>query len=176
MMNIGNIHITEQEYLQVIMDKTAGILMETACRGGAILGGLDEAKEEALAQFGLNLGIAFQMTDDVIDYRSDVETMGKNPGKDIEEGKLTLPLIAALRNANEEETERVRSMLQARELSEENLPWIRDFVDRRGGIAYTLEKSRAHLDKAAGYLSGFPASEEKEALMKLTERILHRTY
>jgi len=175
MMNIGNIHITEQEYLQVIMDKTA-ILMETACRGGAILGGLDEAKEEALAQFGLNLGIAFQMTDDVIDYRSDVETMGKNPGKDIEEGKLTLPLIAALRNANEEETERVRSMLQARELSEENLPWIRDFVDRRGGIAYTLEKSRAHLDKAAGYLSGFPASEEKEALMKLTERILHRTY
>ena len=85
MMNIGNLDVTEEDYLQIIIDKTA-VLMETACRGGAILGGLNSEKEEALAQFGFNLGIAFQMTDDVIDYRSDTETMGKNPGKDLEGG------------------------------------------------------------------------------------------
>jgi octaprenyl-diphosphate synthase len=106
MANIGNLDLTEADYLQVITDKTA-VLMEAACRGGAILGGFEPNKEEALAQFGLNLGIAFQMTDDVIDYRSDVQTMGKPQCKDIQEGKLTLPLIAALRNATASERKRV---------------------------------------------------------------------
>jgi len=175
MMNIGKIDITEEDYLQIIIDKTA-VLMETACRGGAILGSLDSEKEEALAQFGFNLGIAFQMTDDVIDYRSNKETMGKNPGKDIEEGKLTLPLISALKDADDEERERVEEMIRARELSAENLAWIRDFVERRGGIQYALLKGREYLDKATGCLAVFPESEEKEALMRLAERILYRTY
>jgi octaprenyl-diphosphate synthase len=175
MTNIGNMHITEDDYLQIIIDKTA-VLMETACRGGAILGGLDGEQEEALAQFGFNLGIAFQMTDDVIDYRSDVQTMGKNPGKDIEEGKLTLPLIAALRTAEESEKEKVSTMIQARALSNGDLVWVRGFVEQRDGIRYTLCKGREYLEKATDCLTVFPESEEKGALMKLAQKILHRTY
>jgi octaprenyl-diphosphate synthase len=175
MMNIGNMNITEEDYIQVITDKTA-VLMETACRGGAILGGLDTNKEEALALFGFNLGIAFQMTDDVIDYRSDKETMGKTPGKDIEEGKLTLPLIAALKAADKAERSRIRQMLDDGRLSEEDLEWVKDFLNRRGGIEYTLVKSRGFLHRAKECLDIFPASEEKLALMKLADRILHRTY
>jgi octaprenyl-diphosphate synthase len=175
MMNIGNMGITEEDYIQVITDKTA-VLMETACRGGAILGGLNSAKEEALAQFGFNLGIAFQMTDDVIDYRSDKETMGKTPGKDVEEGKLTLPLISALRTADAAERSRIRQMIDDGDLSEKDLEWIRNFLNRRGGIEYTLMKSRAFLHKAKEYLEVFSDSEEKSALMRLADKILHRTY
>jgi octaprenyl-diphosphate synthase len=175
MANIGNLDLTEADYLQVITDKTA-VLMEAACRGGAILGGFEPNKEEALAQFGLNLGIAFQMTDDVIDYRSDVQTMGKPQCKDIQEGKLTLPLIAALRNATASERKRVEKMISEKTLSGEDQVWIRDWVERTGGIQQTLESGRAFLEKGTARLEIFPDSEEKRALMKLAERILHRTF
>ncbi len=105
MMRIGKMEVTEADYMQIITDKTA-VLMESACRGGAILGGLEAHQEEALAQFGFNLGLAFQMTDDVIDYESDVEIMGKTPGKDLQEGKLTLPMIFALAKADQAEKSR----------------------------------------------------------------------
>jgi octaprenyl-diphosphate synthase len=175
MMNIENMDVTEEDYLQIIADKTA-ILMEAACRGGAILGGLDDEKAEALAGFGFNLGIAFQMTDDVIDYRSDKETMGKTPGKDLEEGKLTLPLISALKKADQTERARVAEIMRAGRLAEGDLEWIRKFLDRRGGIHETLEKSRGYLLKARDHLTVFEDSEEKRALLKLADRILHRTY
>jgi octaprenyl-diphosphate synthase len=175
MANIGNLNLTEKDYLQVISDKTA-VLMEAACRGGAIIGGLDSEKEEALAQFGFGLGIAFQMTDDVIDYRSNKETMGKTPCKDIQEGKLTLPLIAALKAAEDSERVRVAAIIRDRLTSDEDMQWVRDFVERRGGIQKTLETSRKYLETATGHLEVFPDSEEKRALMRLAEKILHRTY
>lgn len=175
MANIGNIDFSEEDYMQVIIDKTA-VLMETACRGGAVLGGLDSGMQESLAKFGFNLGIAFQMTDDVIDYRSDKAVMGKNPGKDLEEGKLTLPLIAALKSASAEEKSRVRQIIGTQQVEDADLQWVRDFLNSRGGIEYTLDRSRAFLEKATANLEGFPSCEETQALMKLAERILHRTY
>lgn len=175
MANIGNLNFTEDDYLQVIVDKTA-VLMETACRGGAILGELEPEREAALAQFGFNLGVAFQMTDDVIDYRSDRETMGKNPGKDLEEGKLTLPLIYALKRADEAEKERVARIIAERKLSDLDLNWVRSFLARRGGIDEALNRSRGFLEKAVQNLGLFPASLEKSALEKIADRILHRTY
>jgi len=175
MMNIGNMDLTEEEYIRIITDKTA-VLMEAACRGGAVLGGLNAAREEALAQYGFNLGIAFQMTDDVIDYRSDKETMGKNPGKDFEEGKLTLPLIRALKNANDREKAKVGTMIRERSPSPEDLTWVKNFLHRCGGIEETLDVSRRYLHKATQHLELFPDSEEKQALMKLADKILHRTY
>ncbi|MGC8603569.1 MAG: polyprenyl synthetase family protein [Desulfomonilaceae bacterium] len=175
MMNIGNMDFSEKDYLQVIADKTA-VLMETACRGGSILGGLDSEKEEALARFGFNLGLAFQMTDDVIDYRSDKETMGKNPGKDLEEGKLTLPLIIALERATIEEKTKMKDIISGGPVADENLEWVRDFLERRNGITETLLRSREYLTEAVKNLSIFPDSEEKNALTKLSDKILHRTY
>ena len=175
MMNIGNMDFSEKDYLQVITDKTA-VLMEAACRGGSILGGLDSEKEEALARFGFNLGIAFQMTDDVIDYRSEKETMGKNPGKDLEEGKLTLPLIASLKRANAEEKAAVKTMILGKTVTKEDLAWVRGFLERRGGLTETLSRSRDYLNTAVESLAIFPDSEEKRALIKLSDKILHRTY
>jgi octaprenyl-diphosphate synthase len=175
MMHIGNMGLTQDDYLKIIVNKTA-VLMEAACRGGATLGGLDAEREEALASFGFNLGIAFQMTDDVIDYRSDTETMGKTAGKDFTEAKLTLPLICALKRADETERERVALMMKERSLSSQDLAWVRDFLERRSGITEALEISRSYLDEAVAALHVFPDSEEKAALMKLADKILHRTY
>ena len=175
MMNIGNINLSEKDYFQVIADKTA-ILMEAACRGGAILGNLDAEQEDALASFGFNLGMAFQMTDDVIDYKSDKETMGKTPGKDIEEGKLTLPLILGLKKASDSDRNVIKKMIEDKSMSDEKLIWLREFLDRTGGISEALEVSRGRLTQAVDKLSIFPESEEKSALMKLSARILHRTY
>ena len=174
MMNIGNLHVTRADYLQIIADKTA-ILMETSCRGGAILGGLDAEREEALARFGFNLGMAFQMTDDVIDYQSDKLTMGKTPGKDLEEGKLTLPLILALEKADESEKSRIGKIISEKRLCDGDFGWVRDFLHRREGIRNTLEESQTFLRDGADQLALFPDSEEKAALMGLAERILHRT-
>jgi octaprenyl-diphosphate synthase len=150
--------------------------MEAACRGGAILGGLGQDQEDALAAFGFGLGIAFQMTDDVIDYRSEKATMGKEPGKDIAEGKLTLPLITALKKSNDMERERVSRIIRDKRVSAEELLWIKALLERQGGIQETLEKSRSYLDDAVRHLALFPDSEEKAALKRLAERILHRTY
>lgn len=175
MMNIGNIDLTESSYFQVIADKTA-VLMEAACRGGAILGNLEQEKEEALASFGFNLGMAFQMTDDVIDYKSDKAIMGKTPGKDIEEGKLTLPLILGLRNATDTEKTTIKNMIAAKAITDKELMWLRSFLDRTGGISGALEVSRTYLATAVDKLALFPESDEKSALMKLSDRILHRTY
>lgn len=175
MANIGNIDFSEDDYVQVITDKTA-VLMETACRCGSILGKLDSGKEDALAGFGFNLGIAFQMTDDLIDYRSTRETMGKNPGKDLEEGKLTLPLITALKRANQDEKKTVKKIISGGSVSPENFIWVREFIDRRNGVTETLARSRQYLGKAVDCLSIFPDSEEKTALNKIADRILNRTY
>jgi len=175
MANIGNIDFSEEDYVQVITDKTA-VLMEAACRCGSILGGLDSEKEEALSRFGFNLGVAFQMTDDLIDYRSDKETMGKNPGKDLEEGKLTLPLITALKIATQDEKTVVKEIVTSGCVSADDFIWVKKFIDRRNGIAETLARSREYLVKAVESLSIFEDSEEKRALIKISDRILHRTY
>lgn len=175
MMNIGNIDMSEEDYIRIVTDKTA-VLMEAACRGGAILGGLSLEQENALAAFGFGLGIAFQMTDDVIDYRSEKEVMGKEPGKDVAEGKLTLPLIKALKKSDSEERDKVSRIIAQKDVSSGDFQWIRDLLERRGGIEETLEKSRAYLENSVEQLTVFQDSEEKAALTRLAERILHRTY
>jgi octaprenyl-diphosphate synthase len=175
MSNIGNLDLTEEQYLQVISDKTA-ILMEAACRGGATLGGLSSENEEALASYGWNLGIAFQMTDDVIDYISEKAVMGKAPGKDLEEGKLTLPMILALKEADPEEKSQAQRIITQGRVSDYDLAWVRDFLKRRGGIDQTLDRARQYLNEASTGLSVFPASPQKDALQKLCQKILNRTY
>jgi len=175
MMNIGNVALNEEDYMNIIIDKTA-VLMEAACRGGAILGELPHELEEALSSFGFLLGIAFQMTDDVIDYRSDQTVMGKTPGKDLEEGKLTLPLIIALKRCDAGEKDKVRRIVTDKPLAEKDLAWIKDFIERYGGIEETLERSRSHLEKAVKFLDIVRDSEEKSALIRLADKVLHRTY
>ncbi|MFH0957918.1 MAG: polyprenyl synthetase family protein [Pseudomonadota bacterium] len=175
MANIGNMDFSEENYVQVITDKTA-VLMEAACRCGSILGGLSSEKEDALSRFGFNLGVAFQMTDDLIDYRSNMETMGKNPGQDLQEGKLTLPLITALKLATTDEKKSVNKIVTSGNVSPDDFTWVKDFIDRRNGVAETLAHSREYLSEAVKSLLIFEDSEEKMALTKISDKILHRTY
>ncbi len=175
MMNIGNVDFSEESYIQVISDKTA-VLMEAACRGGAMLGGLGTDAEEALGRFGFNLGLAFQMTDDVIDYRSSKAEMGKMPGKDLEEGKLTLPLIIALKKATPQEKQQIKDVITAGVVGDQEFALVKQLLATRGGIEETLDRSRRYLEESKQYLEMFPDSEEKRALLTVTDRILNRTY
>ena len=102
LMNVKNPDLTENQYMQVIHNKTA-MLFEASSHSGALLAGASHAHEEALKNYGKHLGLAFQLVDDVLDYRGDAETMGKNVGDDLAEGKTTLPLIYAIANSNDDE-------------------------------------------------------------------------
>jgi octaprenyl-diphosphate synthase len=102
--------------------------------------------------------------------------MGKNPGKDLEEGKLTLPMIAALKRATVDEKTKVKAMISAGVVTNEDLEWVREFLNRRNGISETLLKSREYLSNAVECLAMFPDSYEKRALIRLSDKILHRTY
>jgi octaprenyl-diphosphate synthase len=102
--------------------------------------------------------------------------MGKNPGKDLEEGKLTLPLIAALKRADPAEKAKVKSIISNGNITADDFTWVRDFLDRRNGIIDTLSRSREYLNDAVKRLQVFADSDEKRALVRLSNRILHRTY
>jgi len=118
----GNLEVTEQEYLKVIQYKTAALLSAT-CRLGGIVSGLDLDKRESLARFGLHLGIAYQLADDTLDYIADKDLLGKSLGKDLKEGKITLPLLHLLSNCPGRERERVKGIIKMdyRERSAGNL-------------------------------------------------------
>ena len=111
LMNIGNVDITEQQYLQVIQYKTAK-LFEAAAQVGAILAGADDKQERALKDFGMYMGTAFQIVDDVLDYSGSVEQIGKNVGDDLAEGKPTLPLIYLMQQGSQAARQDVRTALQ----------------------------------------------------------------
>ncbi len=112
LLNIGNADTTEQAYLEVIERKTA-VLFAAATRLGAVLAGLPAEQEEALAQYGLDLGYAFQIADDVLDYVSDADTLGKNIGDDLAEGKPTLPVIHAIANSSPEQAASLRRAIES---------------------------------------------------------------
>lgn len=111
LMNIGNTDITEAEYVQVIQYKTAK-LFEAAAQVGAILAGADETQEQALKEYGMHVGTAFQIIDDILDYSGDTTEIGKNVGDDLAEGKPTLPLIYLMQQGNEQAAADVRHALQ----------------------------------------------------------------
>jgi octaprenyl-diphosphate synthase len=102
--------------------------------------------------------------------------MGKMPGKDLEEGKLTLPLIIALKKSSPEEKQRMNDIINAGVIQENDFDWVKTLLSAHGGIEETLDRSREYLEKSKQHLGNFPDSEEKQALLKLTDRILTRTY
>ncbi|MDA0424917.1 polyprenyl synthetase family protein, partial [Stutzerimonas frequens] len=134
LLNQRNPDTTEESYMQVILGKTA-MLFEAATEVGAILADAPAAEREAMRLYGRHLGIAFQIVDDLMDYLSDSETMGKNVGDDLAEGKATLPLIQAMRAGNEEERKLIRHAI--REGGLDDLQPVMDIVHSTGAIAYT---------------------------------------
>ena len=168
---IGNPDITEKEYVEIITAKT-GALISAACRLGAILGELPEEQEHALANFGMKTGIVFQMADDILDYMADENSLGKKLCKDLEEGKITLPLLYLLTTAGENEQNEIKQII--RNFSEEGLSRIMLLLKEHRSIELSLKKAQSLINEATAELAVFPESRAKDALLAIAAYSLHR--
>ncbi|MDO6513899.1 octaprenyl diphosphate synthase [Neptuniibacter sp. 2_MG-2023] len=171
LLNTKNPDTTEEAYMQVILGKTA-MLFEAATEAGAILAESTTNEREALRLYGLHLGIAFQLIDDVMDYLSTAEEMGKNVGDDLAEGKATLPIIHAMRTGTEEQRLLVRQAIRKGGL--DDLQPIMDIVKETGAIEYTQQKAQTEADAAIDALSALPSSSFKETLIQLANIAVKR--
>jgi len=175
LVKTGDPAITEKDYYYVVTNKTA-VLISAACQVGGILGNAPPEEEKALADFGLNLGIAFQLIDDTLDYISAKETLGKAIGQDLNEGKITLPLIQILKVCSPAEKDRLRQIIQDRDRREVDLEYVMKVVKDCGGIEYTIQAAENFIGKAKNSLLPFPPSREKEALLTLADYAIQRKW
>jgi len=166
LMNVKNPDVSEDKYMEVIHNKTA-MLFEAASHTGALLAGAKENQEQAMSAYGKHLGLAFQLVDDVLDYRGDADAMGKNVGDDLAEGKPTLPLIYAMANGSDEEKHLIRQAVRKGGL--DDLPRILDIVNRSGALEYTMKRAKAEAQAALDCLQDIPESDHRSALTLLTE-------
>lgn len=169
---IGDPDITEQEYHDIIAAKT-GALIAAACRVGAILGKLPPDREDALGEFGMKIGMVFQMADDILDYMANESDLGKRLGKDLGEGKITLPLLHLLSVAGADEAHAVKDIL-TREISDNGLAQILDLLKKHRSIDASFRKAQAMKDEAKARLMLFPESEARQALSVIADYSLHR--
>lgn len=173
LVHADDLEIGEDEYLDVITRKTA-ILISAACHIGAIFGGGNEEWQNALRTYGHNLGIAFQLIDDTLDYTGNARELGKPVGNDIQEGKATLPLIFALKNGKPAEQARLREIFSAEKIEPEDFLELRDIVVRAGGIDYTQRQAMLHVEKANAALQVFPPSPTRETLTDISNFVIVR--
>ena len=166
LINKNNPNSNEVGYMRVIRDKTA-ILFQAAAQSGAILAQADNQTEEALRQFGMHLGTAFQLIDDVLDYDGNSESLGKNIGDDLAEGKSTLPLIYAINESSKAEADLIRACLQDESLAQESLTEVIKIVRVRGALDYTREKAQHQSKSAQSCLNQLPESEYRQALQTM---------
>lgn len=169
----GDLGISEDDYMNVIRQKTA-VLFQGACRTGAIIANAQQQKEDTLSEFGINLGIAFQMIDDLIDYTSDTKTLGKAVGMDLKEGKLTLPVIHALQKANPVDRDCMEKIIKNTDFSSEDFKALIELLDKYKGIFYAQERAAFYVQSARDSLSAFPPSKHREVLMAIADYILVR--
>ena len=164
---------SEARYLEVIACKT-GKLFEAAARVGAVLAGCGEEEELRMAEFGASVGVAYQLVDDVLDYRGSAATIGKNIGDDLADGQPTLPLIHAMRCGNERTARTVQEAIRTGDV--ERLPDLLEAVESTGGIAYTLASANACVERAREALRNVPDNRFRAALASFADFVIERTY
>ncbi len=167
----ADINITEDEYIKIISAKT-GLLISAACRIGAILSIRPPAEEAALAMFGLKAGTAFQMADDILDYMAEESELGKKLGKDIGEGKITLPVIYLFKGASGAEKEEIKRIIE--KPSEEGLRRILALFRQYSVLEESLKRAQALVDEAKDELSIFPDSPDRDAMLSLADYAISR--
>ena len=168
-----NTATSEDEYLGVIRGKTAE-LFAAACEVGPVLAGRPKAEQSASRSYGMNLGIAFQLVDDVLDYGGDGAALGKNVGDDFREGKITLPIILAFRRGNEAERDFWRRCLEQSEIGEGDLERAVELLVRHRALADTVERARHYGAMARDALGLFPAGPAKRALLDVVDFCVSR--
>jgi len=169
----GNIDLTEAQYSTVITHKTA-TLIRGACQMGAYLAQASERRIQALAAYGLNLGIAFQIADDLLDYTADTATIGKTVGTDLREGKLTLPLIHALAQASPDDVEFIKNLIQSPSVSENQFGRLLGKLDEYGSLDYTRGRATRHINEAITALQPFEPSPTRDTMMGIAHYTLKR--
>ncbi|GAB6145362.1 polyprenyl synthetase family protein [Desulfocicer niacini] len=169
----GNVELTEAQYMTVIKRKTA-VLLQGACRSGAILAHAEKDKEIALDNFGYHLGMAFQMADDLLDYTAKAATLGKNPGADIREGKLTLPLIKALENASPQDRSWMFSIITAPNFNADDFQKLQERLHHYRGIEYTQEQAAHHVSMAKQSLKNFAPCQAMDTMIMIAEYAIAR--
>jgi octaprenyl-diphosphate synthase len=164
---------TETDYLRIITQKTASFI-SACCRIGALLGGIHAEQVEALTRYGLDVGVAFQISDDSLDFVADQDRLGKAIGSDLREGKHTLPLIAMLERAAPAAGERVRTLLKRRQLAPAELAEIRELVLKYEGVDYARGRAAVYAQAAKADLEAFPPSEERDMLALIADFVVDR--
>lgn len=171
LMNMHDASISEDDYLRVIRSKTAK-LFEASARLAPILAGADPAIEQACAIYGQALGTAFQVIDDVLDYEGDAQELGKNLGDDLREGKVTLPIICALRAASDAQRQLIREAIEHGQL--EHLPAIQSIIVSTGALEAARQAAQAEARRALEAAKSLPANEHQSALLQLAAALLER--
>ncbi|MEM7254624.1 MAG: polyprenyl synthetase family protein [Pseudomonadota bacterium] len=173
LLNCHDPDTTEQRYLDVVRAKTAA-LFEAACTIGPVLAARSTIDERHMTNFGRQLGVAFQLIDDVLDYQGSADDIGKNIGDDLAEGKPTLPLIHALRTGTAAQTMVIREAILNGDAG--NIETVVEIVESTGGIAYTARAARDAADGALGVLEEVPPSTYRDALAELAEFSVSRRF
>ncbi|WP_105199570.1 MULTISPECIES: octaprenyl diphosphate synthase [unclassified Pseudoalteromonas] len=174
LMNCNDPDTTEKSYMQVIYSKTAK-LFEAATQLAAVITEQDSQVEEAMRLYGMHLGTAFQLVDDVLDYSADAETLGKNIGDDLAEGKPTLPLIYAMSKAEPAQVEQIRTAIE----QGNGLEYLDDILAtlaQTQALEFTMERAQQEADKAIAALEFLPASAFKDALVALANIAVKRDH
>jgi len=165
--------LTEADYVRIISQKTASFI-SACCRIGGLLGDIAPDQVEALTRYGLDVGVAFQISDDSLDFVADENRLGKAVGADLREGKRTLPLIAMLKRATAAENERVRLLLRRPSLGAAEVEEIRQLVVDHAGVDYAMEWAHEYALAAKRDLEAFPPSEERETLALIADFVVDR--
>lgn len=168
-----NFDATEETYFKVISDKTAS-LIKTCCKLGALSVTNDKKKIENMASYGENLGVAFQLRDDLLDYTGRKKLLGKATGNDLKEKKFTLPLLTALKNAPNKNSKEIMKLIKSD--SNKKFDTVYYFVEEFGGIEYTQKKILQFANLALDSISDFANSESKESLVELVSFVSNREY
>ncbi len=163
----------EETYLEIINRKTAS-LISASCKIGALLAGAGKSKVQALSDYGLYMGQAFQMIDDILDYTADASELGKAIGTDLAEGKITLPLVVAIEKASSREKERLLQVLSDGNSSEKEFVWVKDLLSNTGGLDYTRSRAKVLVGLACENLEIFAPLETKDLLHGLAWFVLER--
>jgi octaprenyl-diphosphate synthase len=172
---IGRRDVSEADCMELVDRKTA-CLFSVCSRLGALAGGADSAAEERLGEYAWNLGMAFQLVDDVLDFTSREKTLGKPVGNDLREGKVTLPLVYALENATVEERLDVETILRERNYDKVPFRKILAMLERHRGIQRVKDRAQTFTDKARALMSEFPESPYQRALYAVTDLITDRDH
>jgi octaprenyl-diphosphate synthase len=170
-----NWKISKAEYMEIITAKTAA-LMRAACNSGAMVAGADEKTVQHLGDFGSNLGIAFQLMDDLLDYTSSEEVFGKPVGKDLKEGKITLPLVYFVSELERAEVERLAELFKSQKASDQDYQDLVRRVRVNGAIERVRSEASEYVARAGELLKLFPDSPVKQGLLELGGYILTRRH